>query len=176
MWSRSTFVALAAFSVGAILCPHAQAQIVPLSIMIGDLASKRPAVPVLAHSDMAAAGRIHVATKGPAPERAVRRPSRAWLALSVAGQAATLADAKTTLDLQRAQPLTFYESDPLARPFVNLPRPAFVASVVGLTAGVSAIGWKLQRSEHPLLRRFWWAPQVAQIALNAECAIRNARK
>jgi hypothetical protein len=162
--------------MGAILCPHAQAQIAPLSIEIGDLASKRPAVPALAHSDMAAAGRIHVATNGPAPERAVRRPSRGWLALGVAGQAAALADVKTTLDFKHAHPLTFYESDPLARPFVNLSRPAYFASVVGLTAGVSAIGWELQRSEHPLLRRFWWAPQVAQIALNAECAIRNARK
>ncbi len=106
----------------------------------------------------------------------MRRRSRAWLALSLAGQAAALTDATTTLDLKRAHPITFYENDPLARPLVNLPPPAYVASVVGLTAGVSAISWKLRRSEHPLLRRFWWAPQAAQIALNAECAIRTSRK
>jgi hypothetical protein len=106
----------------------------------------------------------------------VWRPSRAWLALSVAGQGAALADATTTLDLKHAHPVTFYENDPLARPFVNLPPPAYVASVVGLTAGVSVISWKLRRSEHPLLRRFWWVPQAAQIALNAESAIRTSRK
>ncbi|HKN59891.1 MAG TPA: hypothetical protein VJW93_01850, partial [Candidatus Acidoferrales bacterium] len=136
----------------------------------------RPAVPAVAHLDLAATGPIHVTPHDSAPESVVRRPGRAWFALSLAGQAAALADAKTTLDLKRSHPLTFYENDPLARPFVNLPPPAYVASVVGLTASVSAISWKLRRSEHPLLRRFWWAPQVAQIALNAECAIRTSRK
>lgn len=83
---------------------------------------------------------------------------------------------KTTLDLRRSHPITFYESNPLARPFVNLPTPAYVASSAALTAGVSAISWKLRGSEHPLLRRFWWAPQAVQIAINTRCAIHNAFK
>ena len=177
MSKRFAFLALAPLLLPAFLCPHAQAQTVPpFSITLNDLAAARPAVPALAHLDLAPAAPIHVTPHASAPEGAVRRPSHAWLALSLAGQAAALADATTTLDLKRAHPITFYEDDPLARPFVNLPPPAYVASVVGLTAGVSAISWKLRRSEHPLLRRFWWAPQAVQIALNAECAIRNARQ
>lgn len=119
---------------------------------------------------------VHVTTSARAPEGAARRPIRAWVALSLAGQAAALADAKTTLDLKHSYPLAFHEADPLARPFVNLPQPAYFATVVGLTAGVSAISWKLHGSEKPWLRRFWWVPQAAQIALNAGCAIANSRK
>jgi hypothetical protein len=171
------FVALAAFLLPAFLCPNAHGQSVPpFSITVSDLEAARPAVPALAHLDLAAPAPIHVTPHASPPESVVRRPSRAWLALSLAGQAAALADATTTLDLKRAHPITFYENDPLARPLVNLPPPAYVASVVGLTAGVSAITWKLRRSEHPLLRRFWWAPQATQIALNAECAFRTSRK
>jgi hypothetical protein len=177
VWRKIAFVALAALFEGAILCPHALAQIAPpLSITMGDNAATRPPVPALAHVHLATAGPIHVTPNTPAPESAVRRPSRAWFALGVVSQAAALADAKTTLDLKRSHPLTFYESDPLARPFVNLPPSAYIASVIGLSAGVSAISWKLQRSERPLLRRLWWLPQATQIAFNAECAIHNARK
>lgn len=177
MSQRFAFFALAALLVCAILCPRAQAQTVPpFSITFSDLAAARPAVPALTHLDLAAAAPIHVTPHDSPPESVVRRSSRAWFALSLAGQAAALADATATLDLKRAHPITFYENDPLARPFVNLPPPAYVASVVGLTAGLSAISWNLRRSEHPLLRRFWWAPQAAQIALNAACAIRTTRK
>lgn len=177
MSRRFAFLALAASLLPAFLSTNAQAQTVPpLSITSSDLTATRPAVPALAHLDLAPTAPIHVTPHASAPESVVRRPGRAWLALSLAGQAAALADATTTLDLKRAHPITFYENDPLARPFVNLPPPAYVASVVGLTAGVSAITWKLRRSEHPLLRRFWWAPQAAQIALNAECAFRTTRK
>lgn len=177
MWRSFAFVTIAALLLPAFLCPHAQAQTVPpFSMTVSDLAATRPPVPALAHLDLATTTPIHVAPHDSAPEGAVRQRSRAWLALTLAGQAAALADAKTTLDLKRAHPLTFYENDPLARPFVNLPPPAYVASVVGLTASVSAISWKLRRSEHPLLRHFWWAPQAAQIALNAECAFRTSRK
>jgi hypothetical protein len=177
MSRRFAFFALAALVLRAVLCPHAQAQIVPpLSITFSDLAATRPAVPALAHLDLAATVPIHVTPRDSAPESVMRRRSRSWLTLSLAGQAAALADAKTTLDLKHAHPITFYENDPLARPFVNLPPPAYVASVVGLTAGVSAISWKLRHSEHPLLCRFWWAPQAVQIALNAESAFRTSRK
>ncbi len=177
MWSRIAFLALAALFVHPTLCPQPQAQIAPpLSIRIGDAVTTRPVLPALARVHLASAESIHLTPNTPAPESAVRRPSRAWFALGVVSQAAALADAKTTLDLKRSHPLTFYESDPLARPFVNLPPPAYIASVIGLSAGVSAISWKLQRSEHPLLRRLWWLPQATQIAFNAGCAIHNARK
>jgi len=177
MWRSFAFVPIATFLLPAIFCPRAQAQTIPpFSITVSDLAAARPAVPALAHLDLAATAPIHITPHDSAPESVMRRPGRAWLALSLAGQAAALADAKTTLDLKHAHPLTFYEEDPLARPFVNLPPPAYVASVVGLTASVSAISWKLRRSEHPLLRRFWWAPQAVQIAFNVESAIRNARQ
>jgi len=99
-----------------------------------------------------------------------------WLALSLAGQAAILSDARTTLDLRASHPITFYESDPVARPFVNLPPPAYVASAVTLAGGISALGWKLRDSGNPWLRRHWWIPQATQILLNAGCAARNAHR
>jgi len=107
---------------------------------------------------------------------AIRRPFYLWLTLSLAGQAAMLADVKTTLDMKHSNPITFYESDPFARPFVNLPPPAYVATSVGLSSAVSLAGWKLSGSENRWLRRHWWLPQLAQIALNAKCAFHNARK
>jgi hypothetical protein len=177
MSRRFAFFPLAAFLLPAFLCTNAQAQTLPpFSVTVSDLAAARPAVPALAHLDLAAATPIHVTPHDPPPESVVRRPGRAWFALSLAGQAAALADVKTTLDLKSVYRLTFYENDPLARPFVNLPPPAYITSAVGLTAGASAISWELRRSEHPLLRRFWWAPQAVQIVLNSECAIRNTRQ
>jgi hypothetical protein len=106
----------------------------------------------------------------------VRRPFRAWLALSLVGQAAVLADAKTTLDLKHSYPLTFREPDPLAGPLVNLPASACIVSTVTLTAALSAASWKLTRSQHDSLQRRWWLPQAAQVILNSECAFRNSRR
>lgn len=177
------FVAFAAL-VFIAYCHRAEAQIVPSlpsmpSPNTPDLENlpAKPA-PVSENTSLPTAPIIRRSSPQNAPllPGAVRRPFRAWLALSLAGQAAVLADAKTTLDLRHSYPLTFRESDPLARPFVNLPSPAYIGSGVALTAALSLASWKLTHSEHDWMRRRWWLPQATQIILNSECAFRNSRK
>lgn len=141
-----------------------------------ELPSKPIPMPAEA-TNSAATPPIHVTPHADSPVKGViRRPFRAWLALSLVGQAAVLADVKTTLNLRSSNPLTFHESDPLARPFVRLPVPAYVASSAGFTAGLSFVAWRLSRSENSWFRYHWWLPQLTQTVLNAECAVHNARQ
>jgi hypothetical protein len=176
------FVSIAILFASLVHCRTAQAQSAPpVSTMPSpsglDVESLPTRVaPATDNANLPSAPPIHITTRIDSPVKGViRRPFRTWLALSIGGQAAVLADVKTTLDLRRSYPLTFHESDPLARPFVNLPAPAYVASSVALTAGLSAAAWKLSTSENHWLGRHWWLPQAAQIILNAECAVHNAR-
>jgi hypothetical protein len=99
--------------------------------------------------------------------------SRDWLILSVVGQAAALADAGATLSLRHEYP-NFIEHDPLARPFVTLPGPAYVALAMALTAGISIGSLKLQKSPNRFVRRLWWVPQTVQIGTNGPSAARSA--
>lgn len=184
MTLRTTFVVFAALSLSTLGCPPAKAQSaapLPAPSMPSPSPSDIENSPVRIasapeNSSLPSAPPIHITSRTDSLVKGVvRRPFRSWLALSIAGQAAVLADVKTTLDLRRSSPLTFHESDPLARPFVNMPKPAYVGSAVALTAGLSLVSWKLSTSENGWLRRHWWLPQAAQIVLNAECAVHNAR-
>jgi hypothetical protein len=58
----------------------------------------------------------------------------------------------------------FTEADPLARPFLLLPKPPYFASGTMLGTGVNWLGWKMQRSER--WHRIWWLPQAVSIAVN----------
>lgn len=163
------------FPRGIATYPPELSPIVPAT---GDKEGSARQVPLpAAETDESVSSAIHVSSRGgESTPYVIRRPFRAWLALSLASQAAVLADAKTTLDLRHSHPLTFREDDPLARPFVNLPVPAYVASSVGLSAGLSLLAWKLNHSENGWLRHHWWLPEVTQAMLNAECALHNARQ
>lgn len=195
---KITCIAALTFALSSVFCPDINAQdltslpLLPnrfvdsspipggtkdvLGADTGDLPSKPIPVPNAETTSIAAAP-IHVTPHTDSPVIGVRqRPLRAWLALSLVGQAAVLADVKTTLDLRHSSPLTFHESDPLARPFVNLPVPAYVASSVAFTAGLSLLSWRLSRSENTWIRRRGWLPQMAQTIVNAECAVHNARE
>jgi hypothetical protein len=182
---RIAFVAFTVLCLSSVRCPPAKAQSispVPVSSMPSPSPSdveNSPArtVSTIESSGLPSAPPIHITPRTDSPVKAVvRTPFHSWLALSIVGQAAVLADVKTTLDLRSSSPLTFRESDPLARPFVNMPTPAYVGSAVALTAGLSLASWKLSTSENGWLRRHWWLPQAAQIVLNAECAVHNARE
>ena len=193
---RTGLIFLAALFAFSIACPPAQAQqpslilVLPIDPADRLLSAANGELVPAPHRDnptrkagdadensRPAAPAIQIQPHGsPRVNDLIRRPFYAWLTLGAIGQAAMLADVTTTLDLKRSHPVTFYESDPLARPFVNLPQPAYVAATVGVSSAVSFAGWKLTSSENVWLRRHWWLPQAAQIILNAGCAFHNARK
>jgi hypothetical protein len=58
----------------------------------------------------------------------------------------------------------FTEEDPLARPFLVLPKPLYYTSGTMLGTAVNWLGWKMQRSER--WHRIWWLPQAVSIATN----------
>jgi hypothetical protein len=58
----------------------------------------------------------------------------------------------------------FNEADPLARPFVALPKPLYYASGAMLGTGVNWLGLRMQRSER--WHKIWWLPQAVSIAAN----------
>jgi hypothetical protein len=193
---RIPCIAALTLVLSSILCPNVAAQDVtslplfpkgiadyplelyPITPAAGDNeGAPRKSPFTAADSNESTSSAIHVSSRGgESAPHVIRHPFRAWLALSIAGQAAALADAKTTLDLRHSHPLTFRENDPLARPFVNLPVPPYVASSVGLSAGLSLLAWRLNRSENSWLRHHWWLPQMAQTVVNAECAVHNTRQ
>lgn len=56
------------------------------------------------------------------------------------------------------------EHDPLARPFTQLPTPAYYLSGMAMTTIVNLIGWRMQHS--PRWRKIWWLPQTATASGN----------
>jgi hypothetical protein len=96
-----------------------------------------------------------------------------WLALTLVGQASALADCDATLHLRHNYP-HFIEYDPLARPFVYLPAPAYVATTVALGSVLNAASFKMNRASNTWIRRFWWVPQTIQIGLSTNSAVYTA--
>jgi hypothetical protein len=58
----------------------------------------------------------------------------------------------------------FREYDPLAKPLVGLPAPAYYAAGALFATGVNWLGWKMARS--PRWHKIWWVPQASSIAGN----------
>ena len=56
------------------------------------------------------------------------------------------------------------EGNPLARPFVQLPRPAYYACGFALTTGVNWIAYEMSKSKK--WNRVWWLPQSISIGAN----------
>ena len=56
------------------------------------------------------------------------------------------------------------ENNPLARPFVGLPVPAYYASGLALATGINWLSWKMARSQK--FRQVWFLPQLASMAAN----------
>ncbi len=61
-------------------------------------------------------------------------------------------------------PAKFVDGDPLARPIVNLPTPAYFTLGFALATGMNWVGWRLKRSSR--FKRIWWLPQTGQITAN----------
>lgn len=59
----------------------------------------------------------------------------------------------------------FSDNDPLARPIVNLPAPAYFATGVAIATGVNWLGWRMGRSRR--FHRVWFIPQLISIGGNS---------
>ena len=109
----------------------------------------------------------------PAPaKREVRLqvPKRLWLFLSAATYTAAALDMHATADavqLKKKYPafyLGYPEADPIARPFVKLPAPAYYACGFALATGVNWLGYRMSRSRK--WRKAWWLPQSISMSAN----------
>ena len=80
--------------------------------------------------------------------------------MSAANYAVVMSDSAATAQAQAVEhfdPST--ERDPLARPFVSLPRPAYLAAAFGYGATINLTGYYLRKHG----RRWWWVPQAVAI-------------
>ena len=93
---------------------------------------------------------------------ATRSIPRAWKLLTLAsGAAATLDMATTTAGIRD---YGNHETDPLARPIVDLPTPAYFAVGYTEAAAIDWLGLRMYRSHR--WHKVWWLPQTLQIAGN----------
>lgn len=86
-----------------------------------------------------------------------------FLALSAAVYAASLADMHQTMIVRNDS--GWYEANPLARPLVNLPEPAYYAAGLALATGVNWMSWKMGHSRR--WHKLAFLPQVFSIAGNS---------
>ncbi|HUL35414.1 MAG TPA: hypothetical protein VL128_16125 [Candidatus Eisenbacteria bacterium] len=57
-----------------------------------------------------------------------------------------------------------FESNPLARPLLKLPAPAYYACGIALATGINYVGLRMSHSKR--FRRVWWLPQALSVAGN----------
>ena len=109
----------------------------------------------------------------PAPAKKEVRlqvPKRLWLSLSAATYTAAALDMHATADavqLKKKYPafyLGYPEADPIARPFVKLPAPAYYACGFALATGVNWLGYRMSRARK--WRKAWWLPQSISMSAN----------
>jgi hypothetical protein len=78
------------------------------------------------------------------PLSPVRFHKKQFLILSAAVYGAGLADMHQTLKERKYD--WWYESDPLAKPFVRLPAPAYYATGLAMATGLNWVSWKMGHS------------------------------
>jgi hypothetical protein len=131
---------LAALTFLAALLPAARAQIVPVSLTKTTAADSRipsgVALQPLPHSELCKA------VKPAAPKSYWVLPAGVYTAAG--------------LDMQRSESMlpNFDERDPIVRPFLRLPAPAYFASAALFATGINFLGWKMARSER--WHKIWW--------------------
>lgn len=108
--------------------------------------------------------------------------SKTQIILDATSQAALWADMTTTehnLKITRvAHGITYHpfgEGDPLAKPFVTLPKPAYFTLGTAMGASLAFLSNKMKKSPHRWEHKIWWIPQVVQISVNSLCAVHNIR-
>jgi hypothetical protein len=130
--------------------PTARAQIVPVSLVHETVAdSKIPSGVV----------------QGPLPHSGLRGVVMPALPKSFFVLSAGVYTA-AGLDTQQSESMLphFDEKDPVVRPFLRLPAPAYYASAALFATGVNFLGWKMARFGR--WHKIWWLPQGASMAGN----------
>ncbi len=150
---HGAFAVLALLTFFVVALPKARAQIVPVSLTKDVVAdSKIPSGNVVAPFPPLPRSE---------PRRAVKVATpRAFFVLSAGVYAAA------GLDMQQSESMLphFDERDPLVRPFLRLPAPAYYASAALFATGINFLGWKMARPER--WHKIWWLQQVASMAGN----------
>lgn len=85
-----------------------------------------------------------------------------FVVLSAAVYGASLADMHQTLEARKN--LWWYETDPLARPFVKLPTPAYYATGLAMATGLNWLSWRMGHSRR--WRKLSPIPQLLAIGGN----------
>lgn len=88
-----------------------------------------------------------------------------WHSLAITSYTMAALDARQTIIARETYP-NFNEYDPLARPFVKLPTPAYYSAAIALTTGTNWLALKMAHSSHRWERSIWWLPQAMQISGN----------
>jgi hypothetical protein len=100
---------------------------------------------------------------------ALSQPSRRqWLALALLQHGAAAFDAYST---RQAVGHGAVEDNPMLRPFAGSPAIYAATQVAPLLFDLMAR--QMQRSEYPLLRRFWWMPQTLSAGLSIFSGVHN---
>jgi hypothetical protein len=99
------------------------------------------------------------------------RDRKIWYGLVAASHGAAAFDAYST----RRAVSTGYgtETDPFLRPFAH--SYALYAATQVSPAVMDYIGHRMMTSNHPLLRRFWWIPQVGGASFSLVAGVHNYR-
>lgn len=105
--------------------------------------------------------------------------TKLWIASSLAVYTAAILDMHVTQETlqsnyqwkkqnpqQSAFDVYWFERDPLARPLLKLPAPAYYACGVALATGVNWAALRMSRSKR--FRKVWWIPQAISVAGNAK--------
>ena len=137
----------------AVALPVSRAQIVPVSLVSETVADSR--IP----------SKVVISPLAPLPRSEPRKAVKGALPKSYFVLSAGVYTA-AGLDMQQSESMMphFDERDPLARPFLRLPAPAYYASAALFATGVNWLGWRMARSER--WHKIWWLPQVASMAGN----------
>jgi len=109
------------------------------------------------------------------PVKAITRPRetatqrKLWYGLLVAGHAGAAFDAWST---HRAVAGGYgQEANPFLRPYANS-NAIYVATQVS-PAVMDYVGRRMMTSRHPMVRRFWWVPQVAGPSFSFSAGMHN---
>jgi len=107
----------------------------------------------------------------PAYERPLPTPRQRalWYTFIAAGHGAAAFDAWSTRRALTANAGT--ESDPFLRPFAH--SNALYAATQVSPAVMDYLGRRMMTSSHPMLRRFWWVPQVAGASFSFGAGMHN---
>jgi hypothetical protein len=99
------------------------------------------------------------------------RQRRIWCGLMAASHSAAVFDAWST---RRAISGGYgSEADPTLRPFAH--STAMYAATQVSPAVMDFVGHRMMTSNHLMLRRFWWVPQVAGTSVSLTAAVHNYR-